>query len=54
VKSKEATPSGHELQLSDEVIYLGLTLDREWTWKPQLKDMMNEVYRAFWTCKGTF
>jgi hypothetical protein len=48
------TLSGHTLQLSTEVKYLGLIMDKGLTWKAQLKNVMNKAYRAFWTCKGTF
>jgi hypothetical protein len=51
---KEPTLSGHTLQLTTEVRYLELILDRRLTWKAQLKNVMNKAYRAFWTCKGTF
>jgi hypothetical protein len=51
---KESTCSGHKLQLTTEVKYLGLTLDKRLTWKAQLENMMKNAYRAFWTCKYTF
>jgi hypothetical protein len=51
---KEPTLSGHKLQLATEVKYLGLTLDKESTWKTQLGNVINKAFRAFWTCKGTF
>jgi hypothetical protein len=51
---KEPTFSGHTLQLTTKVKYIGLILDRGLTWKAQLKNVMNKAYRAFWTCKGTF
>jgi hypothetical protein len=51
---KEPVLSGHTLQLTTEVKYLGLILDKGLTWKTQLKNMMSKAYRAFWTCKGTF
>jgi hypothetical protein len=51
---KELTLSGHKLQLTTKVKYLGLTLDKGLTWKAQLKSVMNKAYRTFWTCKGTF
>jgi hypothetical protein len=50
---KEPTLSGHTLQLTTEVKYLGLILDKGLTWKAQLKNVMNKAYRAFWACKGT-
>jgi hypothetical protein len=51
---KELTLTGHTLQLTTEVKYLGLTVDKGLTWKTQLKNVINKAYRAFWTCKGTF
>jgi hypothetical protein len=47
---KEPTLSGHTLQLTTEVKYLGLILDRASTWKAQLRNIMNNTYRAFLTC----
>jgi hypothetical protein len=41
------------IQLSSEVKYLGLMLDKGLMWKRQL-DVINKAYRAFWTCRGTF
>jgi hypothetical protein len=32
----------------------GLTLDKGLTWKKQLGKAINEAYKAFWTCRGTF
>jgi hypothetical protein len=40
------------LQLTTEVKYLGLILDKGLTWKAQLKNVMSKAYRAFWTCIG--
>jgi hypothetical protein len=51
---KEPTPSGHTLQLTTEVKYLGLILDKQLSWKAQLRNVMNKAYRVFWTCNGTF
>jgi hypothetical protein len=51
---KEPTLSGCKLQLTTEVKYLRLTLDKGLTWKTQLENVINKAYRAFWTCKGTF
>jgi hypothetical protein len=42
------------LQLTTEVKYLGLILDKGLTWKAQLKHEMNTASRAVWPCKGTF
>jgi hypothetical protein len=43
----------HTLQLTTEVIYLGLILHKGLTWKTQVKNVMNKAYRAFWACNGT-
>jgi hypothetical protein len=51
---KKPTPSRHSLQLTTEVRYLGLILDKGLTWKAQLRNVMNKAYRAFWTHKSTF
>jgi hypothetical protein len=51
---KELTLFNKTIQLSSEVKYLGLTLDKGLTWKKQLDRVTNKVYRAFWTCRGTF
>jgi hypothetical protein len=37
---KESTLSGHTLQLTTEVKYLGLILDKGLTWKAQLKNVI--------------
>jgi hypothetical protein len=50
---KETILSGHTLQLTTEVLYLGLILDKGLR-KVQLKNVMNKAYRAFWTFKGKF
>jgi hypothetical protein len=42
------------IQLSTEVKYLGLTLDKGLTWKQQLDKAINNAHKAFWTCRGTF
>jgi hypothetical protein len=39
------------IQLSSEVKYLGITLDKGLTWKKQLDKAIN---KAFWTCRDTF
>jgi hypothetical protein len=44
---KKPTLSGHTLQLTTKVKYLGLILDKGLTWKAQLKNVMNKAYRAF-------
>jgi hypothetical protein len=51
---KEPTLFGHVLQLTTKVRYFGLTLDKELTWKAQLRNVINKAHRAFWACKGTF
>jgi hypothetical protein len=51
---KEPTLSGHTLQLTTEVKYLGLILNKGLTRKAQLQNVMNMADRAFWTHKGTF
>jgi hypothetical protein len=50
---KEPILFGEKIQLSSEVKYPGITLDKGSTWKKQL-DVINKAYRAFWTCRGTF
>jgi hypothetical protein len=42
------------IQPSSEVNYLQLTLDKGLTWKMQLDKVINKVYQAFWTSRGTF
>jgi hypothetical protein len=42
------------IQLSSEVKYLGITLDKGLTWKKQLDKIINKVYEAFWTRRGTY
>jgi hypothetical protein len=42
------------IQLSSEVKYLGITSDKESTWKKQLDKVINKAYMVFWTCRGTF
>jgi hypothetical protein len=51
---KELILLGKTIQLSTEVKYLGLTLDKGLTWGAQLDKVTNRAYRAFWTSKGTF
>jgi hypothetical protein len=44
---------GKTIQLSTEVKYLGLTLDKGLTGGGlQLDKVTNRAYRAFWTCKA--
>jgi hypothetical protein len=51
---KEPILFNDAIQLSSEVKYLGLILDKGLTWKRQLDSVINKTYRAFWTCRGTF
>jgi hypothetical protein len=44
---KELTLFGKTIQLSTEVNYLGLTLDKGLTWGAQLDKVTNKAYRAF-------
>jgi hypothetical protein len=43
-----------KIQLSSDVKYLGLTLDKGLTWRTQLDKVINRAYKAFWTCRGMF
>jgi hypothetical protein len=51
---KEPILFNNTIQLSSEVKYLGLILDKGLTWKRQLDNVINKAYRAFWICRGTF
>jgi hypothetical protein len=42
------------IQLSSEVKYLGLMLDKGPMWKNQLDKVIDKAYKAFWMCRGTF
>jgi hypothetical protein len=42
------------IQLSNEVKYVGITLDNGLTWKKQLDKVISKAYKAFWTFRGTF
>jgi hypothetical protein len=42
------------IQLSSEVKYLGITLDKGLSGKKQLDKAISKAYKAFWTCRGTF
>jgi hypothetical protein len=42
------------IQLPSEVKHHGITLDKGLTWKKQLDKVIDKVYKAFWTCRGTF
>jgi hypothetical protein len=50
---KEPSLFNKRVQLSSEVKYLGITLDKGLTWKKQLDNAINKAYKAFWTCTGT-
>jgi len=54
MRSKEPTVTEQTLQLTTEVKYHGLTLDKGLTWKVQLQIVINKIYRALWTCNATF
>ena len=43
---KEPTLSGHKLQLTTEVKYFGLTLDKGLTWNTLLANVITKAYRA--------
>jgi hypothetical protein len=49
---KEPTLFGETIQLSTEVKYLGLTLDKGLTCSAQLDEVMNKAYTVLWTCRG--
>jgi hypothetical protein len=51
---KEPSLFNKRIQLSSEVKYLEITLDKGLTWKKQLDKAINKSYKAFWTCRGTF
>jgi hypothetical protein len=42
------------IQLSSEVKYLGMILDKRLTWKKQLDKAINKAYKAFWACRCIF
>jgi hypothetical protein len=50
----EPTLFNNTIQLSSEVKYLGLIIDKVLTWIKQLEKVTNQAYRGFWTCRGTF
>jgi hypothetical protein len=41
------------IQLSSEVKYIGVTLDKELTWKKQLNKVIDKAYNAFRACRST-
>jgi hypothetical protein len=51
---KEPILFSKSIQLFSEVKYVGLTLDKGLTWKKQIHEVINKVYKAFWACKDTF
>jgi hypothetical protein len=51
---KEPVLFSERIQLSSEVKYFGVTLDKGLTWKKQLDKVIDKAYKAFWTCRGTF
>jgi hypothetical protein len=51
---KEPILFDETIQLSSEVKYRGIILYKGLTWKKQLDKTINKVYKAFWTCRGTF
>jgi hypothetical protein len=51
---KEPVLFDETIQLSSEVKYLGIILDKGLTWKKPLDKDINKAYKAFWTCRGTF
>jgi hypothetical protein len=50
----EPTLFNKTIQLTSEVKYFRLMLDKALTWKKQLDNAINKAYRAFWTCRSTF
>ena len=56
-KIDDLTPiilKGVNLQLSDEVKYLGVTLDKKLTWKAHVEDKTSKALNAFWICRRAF
>jgi hypothetical protein len=51
---KKPTLFSKGIQLSNDVKYLGITLDKGVTWKMRLDKVINKAYKAFWTCRCTF
>jgi hypothetical protein len=41
------------IQLSNEVKYLGITIDKGLTWKKQVDKVTDKANNALWTCRGT-
>jgi hypothetical protein len=42
------------IQLSNEVKYIGITIDKGLTWKDQVDKFIDKANKAFWTCRFTF
>jgi hypothetical protein len=40
------------IQLPSEVKYLGITINKGFTWR-KLDEVTDKAYKAFWTCRGT-
>jgi hypothetical protein len=51
---KEPILFGKRIQLSGEVKYVRVILDKRLTWKKQLNKVIDKAYKTFWTCRGTF
>jgi hypothetical protein len=51
---KESILFSKTIQLSSEIKYFGLTLDKGLTWKKQLDRVINKAYKTLWTSRGTF
>jgi hypothetical protein len=51
---KEQILFSKTIQLSNEVKYLGITLDKGLIWKKQLDKAISKAYKALWTCRGIF
>jgi hypothetical protein len=50
---REPTLFSKTIQLSSEVKYLGLTLNKGLIWKKQLDKFIYKIHTASWTCRGT-
>jgi hypothetical protein len=51
---QEPTIFNRMIQLTGEVRYLGLTLDKGLTWKKQMGNVINKAYRVIWMCRRMF
>jgi hypothetical protein len=45
----EPTLFNNTIELISEVSYLGLTLDKGFTWRKQLDKVTNKAYRVIWS-----